>query len=118
MSQQSSNSQTLSVALLTVALDRDLSDKIGQAISQHQWTVTHNDFDEYVSAARRPAISADAKAADLVVAIIDFDRDPRAPRRPRAICSSCSSESSSPRPSPPAMRQSCFSPPCARAAMK
>jgi pilus assembly protein CpaE len=77
MSQQSSNSQTLSVALLTVALDRDLSEKIGQAITQHHWTVTHNDFDEYVSAARRPAISSDAKSADLVVAIIDFDRDPQ-----------------------------------------
>src|SRR5580700_4694397 len=76
MSQQASNSQTLSVALLTVGLDRDLTDKIVQAASQHHWAVSHDDFDEYVSAVRRPAISANAKASDLVLAVIDFDRDP------------------------------------------
>jgi pilus assembly protein CpaE len=75
MSQPASNS-TITVALLTVALDRDLADKIAQAASQHKWAVSHDDFDEYVSAVRRPAISADAKGADLVIAIIDFDRDP------------------------------------------
>jgi pilus assembly protein CpaE len=77
MSQPASNNSTLSVALLTVGLDRDLTDKIVQAASQHQWTVSHDDFDEYVSAVRRPAISADAKSSDLVIAIIDFDRDPQ-----------------------------------------
>jgi len=76
MSQPASNSQTLSVALLTVGLDRDLTDKIVQSASQHHWTVGHEDFSEYVSAVRRPAISADTKSADLVLAIIDFDRDP------------------------------------------
>jgi pilus assembly protein CpaE len=75
MSQPASNS-TLTVALLTVGLDHDLTDKVTQAASQHQWTLSHDDFDEYVSAARRPAISADAKGADAVIAIIDFDRDP------------------------------------------
>ena len=77
MSQQTSNSQTLTVALLTVGLDHDLTDKVVQAASQHHWTVSHDDFSEYVSATRRPAISADAKASDLVLAIIDFDRDPQ-----------------------------------------
>jgi len=76
MSQPASNS-TLTVALLTVGLERDLTDKIVQAASNHHWTVSHDDFDEYVSAVRRPAISADAKAADLVIAVIDFDRDPQ-----------------------------------------
>jgi pilus assembly protein CpaE len=77
MSQSAPNSQTLSVALLTVGLDRDLTDKIVQAASQHHWTVNHDDFSEYVSAVRRPAISGDTKSADLVLAIIDFDRDPQ-----------------------------------------
>lgn len=76
MSQPASNSQTLSVALLTVGLDRDLTDKIVQAASQHHWTINHDDFSEYVSAVRRPAISSETKSADLVLAIIDFDRDP------------------------------------------
>jgi pilus assembly protein CpaE len=77
MSQPASNSQSLSVALLTVGLERDLTDKIVQAASQHQWTISHDDFSEYVSAVRRPAISADTKSADLVLAVIDFDRDPQ-----------------------------------------
>jgi len=77
MSPQASNSQTLTVALLTVGLDRELTDKIVQAASQHPWGVSHDDFDEYVSAVRRPAISAEAKGADAVLAIIDFDRDPQ-----------------------------------------
>jgi pilus assembly protein CpaE len=76
MSQPAPNS-TLSIALLTVGLERDLTDKVVQAASNHPWTVSHDDFDEYVSAVRRPAISADAKGADLVIAIIDFDRDPQ-----------------------------------------
>ena len=77
MSQPNANPQHLTVALLTVGLDRDLTDKIVQAASQHHWTVSHDDFDEYVSAVRRPAISAEAKSADAVLAVIDFDRDPQ-----------------------------------------
>lgn len=77
MKQQAGNSQTLTVALLTVGVDRDLTDKIVQAAAQHPWTVSHESFDEYVSAVRRPAISVDTKAADAVLAIIDFDRDPQ-----------------------------------------
>jgi pilus assembly protein CpaE len=75
--EQASNPQTLTVALLTVGLDHDLTDKIVQAATQHHWAVSHDSFDEYVSAARRPAISGDTKGADAVLAIIDFDRDPK-----------------------------------------
>jgi len=71
------NAQPLTVALLTVGLDRELTDKIVQAASQHHWTVTHEDFNEYVSAVRRPAISAEVKGADAIFAVIDFDRDPQ-----------------------------------------
>ncbi|HEX3987124.1 MAG TPA: AAA family ATPase [Acidobacteriaceae bacterium] len=75
--EQDSNPQTLTVALLTVGVDQDITEKIVQAATQHHWTVTHDSFEEYVSAARRPAISGDTKGADAVLAIIDFDRDPK-----------------------------------------
>ncbi|HEY1808699.1 MAG TPA: AAA family ATPase [Acidobacteriaceae bacterium] len=75
--EQASNPQTLTVALLTVGIDHDLTEKIVQAATQHPWTLTHDSFEEYVSAARRPAISGETKAADAVLAIIDFDRDPK-----------------------------------------
>jgi len=77
MTQQASNSQTLTVALLTVGVERDLTDKILQAAGQHHWTVTHDSYDEYVSAVRRPPISVETKSADAVLAIVDFDRDPQ-----------------------------------------
>jgi len=77
MTQQASNSQTLTVALLTVGIDRDLTDKIVQAAAQHHWTIIHDAFDEYVSAVRRPPISVETKSADAVLAIIDFDHDPQ-----------------------------------------
>jgi pilus assembly protein CpaE len=75
--EQSSNPQTLTVALLTVGIEHDLTEKIVQGANQHHWTISHDSFDEYVSAARRPAISGDTKGADAVLAIIDFDRDPK-----------------------------------------
>ncbi len=77
MTQQASNSQTLTVALLTVGIDRELTDKLVQAAGQHHWTIIHDAFDEYVSAVRRPPISVETKSADAVLAIIDFDRDPQ-----------------------------------------
>lgn len=77
MIQMSGNSRTLTVALLTVAVDRDLTDRIVQAAGRFSWTVTHEALDEYVSASRRPAMSQETKSADAVLAIIDFDRDAR-----------------------------------------
>ncbi|MGB9147619.1 MAG: secretion system protein, partial [Acidobacteriaceae bacterium] len=77
MIQLTGNSRTLTVALLTVGVDRDLTDRIVQAAAQFSWTVTHEAIDEYISAARRPAMSQETKAADAVLAIIDFDRDAR-----------------------------------------
>ena len=77
MIQMTGNSRTLTVALLTVAVDRDLTDRIVQAAGQFSWSVSHEALDEYLSAARRPAMSQETKAADAVLAIIDFDRDAR-----------------------------------------
>lgn len=77
MIQMTGNSRTLTVALLTVVVDRDLTDRIVQAASQFSWSVTHESLDEYISASRRPAMSQETKAADAVLAIIDFDNDAR-----------------------------------------
>lgn len=76
MSQQAGNSQTLTMAIVTVCVDRDPTEKIVQAATQLPWAIVHESFDEYVSASRRPAISQEVKAADAVLAVIDFDRDP------------------------------------------
>ncbi len=61
MIQQAGNSQTLTVALVTVGVDRDLTDRIVQAASQLPWSLTHENFDEYLSATRRAAISGNKK---------------------------------------------------------
>lgn len=76
--QQSENTPTLNIGLMTVAVDRDLTDRIVQAASQLPWTVTHENVEEYLSATRRAAITPETKNADAVFAVIDFDRDPRA----------------------------------------
>ena len=76
--QQSENTQPLSIGLMTVAVDRDLTERIVQAASQLPWTVAHENVEEYLSATRRAAITPETKGADAVFAVIDFDRDPRA----------------------------------------
>lgn len=76
MIQRADNSEALSVALITVSTDPDVTEKIIQTARQLPWSVTHDAFDDYVSAERRPAISTDIKSADAIVAVVDFDRDP------------------------------------------
>ena len=71
------SAQPLTVALVTVAIDRDLTERIVQAATQLPWSLTHEPFDEYLSATRRAAISQETKVADAVFVVIDFDRDPR-----------------------------------------
>jgi pilus assembly protein CpaE len=77
MIQPSANAQPLTVALVTVAVDRDLTERIVQAATQLPWTLTHEPFEDYISATRRAAISQETKSADAVFVVIDFDRDPR-----------------------------------------
>lgn len=77
MIQMAGNSRPLAVALLTVGVDRDLTDRIVQAAGQFSWALSHESVDEYISATRRPAMSQETKGADAVLAIIDFDRDAR-----------------------------------------
>jgi pilus assembly protein CpaE len=77
MIQPAGTAQPLTVSLVTVAIDRDLTERIVQAATQLPWSLTHEPFDEYLSATRRAAISQETKTADAVFVVIDFDRDPR-----------------------------------------
>jgi pilus assembly protein CpaE len=77
MTDASIKSQTLSIALLTVGVDKELADRIVQTASQLPWSVSSEQLTEYVSATRRAAMSTDSKSADAVLVVIDFDRDPR-----------------------------------------
>lgn len=78
MNQQTANGQALAVALLTVGVDKDLAERIVQAASQFPWAITHESFEDYISATRRAPISTDIKSAEAVLIFIDFDRDARA----------------------------------------
>lgn len=76
MIQRGDNSEALAVALITVSADRQEAEKITRAASQFSWSVSHDEFDEYVSASRRPAISTSIKNAQAILVVVDFDRDP------------------------------------------
>ena len=67
----------MAIAMLTVCVDQDSVARLEQATEQQHWTVTHEGFDEYVSPLRRPAVSTEARTANAVLAIVDFDRDPQ-----------------------------------------
>jgi len=76
MNQRGDNSESLAVALITVSADRNETESIVHAASQLSWSLTHEVFDEYVSASRRPAISTGLKNAQAILVVVDFDRDP------------------------------------------
>ena len=76
MTRTVTSTPSLAVALLTVCVDRDSAERLELSAGNQPWALIHESFDEYVSALRRPAVSADVKAADAVLAIVDFDRDP------------------------------------------
>jgi pilus assembly protein CpaE len=65
-----------SVAVITVCLDPDTADRIVQSVEKMPWLVTSSNFEAYISAARRPYIGPQLKAADGCIAIVDFDHYP------------------------------------------
>ena len=80
-----SSTPTLAVSLLTVCVEQDAIETLIDATERQSWNVTHEDITEYVSAARRPAISLESKNAHVVLAIVDFDRDPEAAQESAAF---------------------------------
>lgn len=76
--EKNGETQALNIALLTICVDRESTERIIQSATQFSWNLSHESFDEYMSSARRPAISQEIKSADAVLAIIDFDQDTNA----------------------------------------
>jgi pilus assembly protein CpaE len=76
MTRAGKDTSTLAVSLLTVCVDQDSAERLEQATEHQPWKVTHEGFDEYVSPLQRPAVSTEARTANAVLAIVDFDRDP------------------------------------------
>ncbi len=68
--------RTLTVALLTVCVDRDVAEQMMQAASATAWSLECLEFERYMSPVARPQLSAEAKSAQAAVAIVDFDADP------------------------------------------
>ncbi len=63
-------------AVITVCLDSETAERAVQAVERMPWVVTSSNYEAYVSAARRPYVSPQLKAASAVIAIVDFDHKP------------------------------------------
>ena len=78
MIQSVSNSQILTVAMLTVCIDHELTDKLLQPAARLSWKLAHaesEEYGEYMSALERPQFSLEVKSADTIIAVVDFDQD-------------------------------------------
>jgi pilus assembly protein CpaE len=69
-------SGVFSTAVITVCLDPDAAERVVQAVEKMPWVVNSSNFEAYISAARRPYVSPQVKAADACIAIVDFDQKP------------------------------------------
>ncbi len=67
---------TLAVALLTVCVDPVHAEQLMQAAVATPWSIECLEFEHYISPLMRPQLSPEAKAAQAVIAVIDFDTDP------------------------------------------
>jgi pilus assembly protein CpaE len=76
MTRAVTSAPALAVALLTICVDQDAAEGLERGAENQPWALIQESFDDYVSALRRPAVSTDVKAADAVLAVVDFDRDP------------------------------------------
>jgi len=73
---RSDKAHTVTVAMLTVCVDREVVHQLTQYAAHMPWAIEHLEFDQYMSALLRPRISPEARSAQAVIAIIDFDQDP------------------------------------------
>lgn len=62
--------------MLTVCIDRELTDKLLQSTAHLSWKLAHLESEEYMSGLQRPQFSPEVKTADAVIAVVDFDPDP------------------------------------------
>ncbi len=71
-----SESGIFSAAVITVCLDPEAAERVVQTVEKLPWLVTTSNFEAYISAARRPYIGPQLKAATACIAIVDFDHRP------------------------------------------
>ena len=67
---------TYDVALITVCVHPDDTDRIVESVEGMPWAVAFSSFDSYISTVRRPYLSANISAAKACIAVVDFDLDP------------------------------------------
>jgi len=72
----SNTSKQFDAALITVCVEPGIADQLVKAVEKMPWHVSSSNFGAYISAARRPSLSAEMKNADACVAIVDFDKNP------------------------------------------
>jgi pilus assembly protein CpaE len=65
----------LTVALLTVHVDRETVERIRQTASDMPWELVHVDYENYFSAAKLPPLTQRAINTQACVAVVDFDGD-------------------------------------------
>jgi pilus assembly protein CpaE len=70
------NGDVLQVALLTVHLDQETMDRIGQSASDMHWALVPVEFQSYFSTTNRPYLTQQAISAQACIAVIDFDENP------------------------------------------
>jgi pilus assembly protein CpaE len=63
------------VALITVGLDHQLAEAVAITASKMLWAVHRADCEGYISNEKRPPLPQLVKAAQVCIAIIDFDKD-------------------------------------------
>jgi pilus assembly protein CpaE len=67
---------TVTVALLTVCVDPLVAEQLMQSVAAKPWSLECLEFDSYMSPVMRPQLSPEAKNAQALIAVIDFDTDP------------------------------------------
>ena len=75
MTEKTNNPGALTVALLTVHVDRETAERIRQAASEMPWELVHVDYENYFSAAKLPPLTQRAINTQACVAVVDFDGD-------------------------------------------
>ena len=73
MTEKMKDPGALTVALLTVHVDRETVERIRQTASDMPWELVHVDYENYFSAAKLPPLTQRAINTQACVAVVDFD---------------------------------------------
>lgn len=76
MMQTKQNVDALQVAVLTVNVEQGTVDQIHESAGGMPWTLVQVNFENYLSAAKRPHFTERAIDAQACIAVIDFDKEP------------------------------------------